>query len=219
MRTKWLLPCLLLVGCGSPAVDPTAAPVLRTETEFNEALKKATSLSKDILARYDLQGENPAGTDIADLKEALRLMKGVVAFEPTRYAPALLAGKIAMALQEYEDAEQLFEQSLANIFEPIPDKDIRFAAELHSMIGHLAVLRNDLVRADFATTQALKLVPKNPEYMAGRASVLIQQNHKADAQKLLVDALKVDPGNRRANQLLTLLNLKEVEEGKRKAGL
>lgn len=210
---------LAIAGCNKAPENPDATPNYRTIEEYNAGLAEAKDLSGAILDRYDREGENPNEAEKKNLKKALRLFKGVVAYEPTQYAPAMLAGKVAVALEEFSEAEYYFEQALANIFEPIPAQDVRFAAELHAQIANLAVLKNDFTRADFASQQALKLMPKNPDYMATRASALVQMKRTSEAKELLVAAIRIDRDNRRANQLLTLLNLEEVERGMKKAGL
>lgn len=195
--------------------DPQAVPLIATNEDFERVFARVKSETSEALTAFEREGKNPVLEDKDRLKDSLRDLRGLIAFKPNSVELELLAGKIAYAVDEREEATEYFEQGLANVFEPIPPGVQPLAAELHHMLSEVKLLAGDVTTADFASKQALAMRPKSASYLTGRAGVLLQLGHKRDAEILLRQSLQLDPNLPRTNQLLTLIHLPEVEAGRK----
>ena len=127
-------------------------------------------------------------------------------------------GKLAEALQDYEralelepenpdylancascclelDRVQRAEQLLARLLDLAP------SASAYNLVGNLAVVQNDHLRAELAYQEGLKLEPNNAELACNLASLYLSQGGWAKARQTLAPVLERFPDLPRARQL------------------
>ena len=193
----------LLAGCNS-GVD--AVPVVRSGEQFNQLVSEAETLSKPALQKV----ENGAPIDDADkesLKKARYIFLGLRDYAPSTPTAHFALGKISRALEDDATALDHFNQviTIVSSLKKRSDQETTILAESYGEISRMMVLRGQIQDAGTAADSARQLMPADPRYQVDQASVLIQAKREKEAKGLLKSILAVDPTNRRAKALQTLL--------------
>lgn len=202
-----------LVGCG-PRND--APPIIASPSEFSDTLDRVTKLSEGPLLKSDA-GEELTEKEKADLAEAARLSEGMADYKPYNFATHMLAGKCYLALGQPQKAELKLREALATIpADSSVPMLVSSRAELQRLHS-LAFERNGAYEeAERAAQEAVDAFPDNPDYLAQLASAKIQiasRESLKGAEDAIAHALEIDPENKRAKQLKTLLDLAVANEG------
>jgi len=192
--------CAFLVGCSQ-----SGDVVIRNDAEFVGINKQVLQLSERPIAKFDAnQPLDPS--DIEDLKKALKLIDGMIAYSPENFSLYLNAGTFNIALEDGPAAVAKFEA-----FQQYIPKDLK--PELKPLVTNgfyqFAIALFSVQRyadADLAITRALQDEPKNSKFLALRGSIRVQDKRFAEGRKDLEMALKINPSSKRAAELLKLLD-------------
>ncbi len=207
----WLIP-LALIGC-QPNSGETV-PVYQSADQYQSGVNQARALSKEHLEAYQ-RGEELSESAKADLVRAEQIFEGLIVYNPTNYGPFVGAGKIARALGDNKTARERLSQALKIIQARENDSDDNqklTAAECYFDIASIDIETGNLEEAGSLASLALALFPKNPDYLALKASVLIQQKQVTEATRFLREAQSLAPNHRRTLQLLELIKQREAEK-------
>ncbi len=190
-------------GCGGPSSRP---PQIVTESEYQDTLDRARQLSEGPIRKHDAR-EPLDSQEKSDLQEAARLIEGLANFKPTNFATHFLAGKVYQALGDHERAKIKLKECLSTLAPGSQDENIRhMEAEALALLA-LSLERTGVVEEALAAAEeALKLYPDNPNYLAAKASALIQMGKPEEAHRAVREALARDPRHARALQLDRLLH-------------
>ncbi len=180
--------------------------MLRNAEEYVATLAEIERLTRGPLVAH-ASGEELTPAQIADLRAAALLTEGLIGFDPRNYPPHLLKGEIRAALGEDESAEQAYSQAVVILPEPTRPEDKIAIGRAFSELSRIAFGRNDLTSARNSAERAVQLAPGSPDALVNLASVLVQDKEVVRARELLDRALKVDPQNARARQLLRLITM------------
>lgn len=205
MRTKlWLLGvACVLAGCQAPPPD---TPLIRSDEEFVRISREAEKLSGPGLRAYEF-GEEMTAPLKADLQRARKMYLNLRDFGPGLYTVHFALGKICRALEDDREALGHFAQAVANL-ERVPElrpEGKRALAEALAEISRIQVLANNIEAAELAGERAVELFPKDPAYLVTLASARVQAKKLDEARKLLAEVERLDPGNRMAHGLRTLI--------------
>ncbi|MCW5935778.1 MAG: hypothetical protein KIT11_00530 [Fimbriimonadaceae bacterium] len=205
MSAKGLALGLIIIAAGC-APDPNAPPIIRDDREYVATLDKVRTLTQSAFAKRD-RHEGLTSSEELDLKEAAPLIEGMVAYNPQSYGPYLLKGILRRTLGDDEGAEQALQQALLFVpDEPTPDDDLAMA-QIHSELARIYFDKLDFENAETNAMTALDLAPEDPESLVTAASVKIQLKKGGEAKAYLQRALKVDPDNPRASELLRFIQM------------
>lgn len=205
---KWLLSllclCVCLAGCG-PKSDPGGVPTISDETEYQAALQKARTLSFPYLKAF-AAGDNLDPRATEDLTEARKQFDALVGYQPTSFAAHVGSGKISYVLGDLERAKTSLSQALA-LFPKNQDVDVRVTyAGVNDDLANVYFLMADFDKAQKHSDIALSIQPDNPNFLATKASLLLQNKKVADARAAVIEGLNVDPDNLRLQRLKRLID-------------
>lgn len=199
-----LLAVLVIGGCSRPA-DPNAPPIIRSAAAYEETRQEAWQLAREGLVASET-GEELTPKQLYDLGEALRLFRGLVAFQPSNFGPHYGAAKIAHALGSTEEARRSYEQAL-RLASGSPSLEAKqVVADAHDSLSRLALIDGELKIAEDQARLAVAMEPENPNYQASLVSALVQAKKLDEARRVLAAASKLDPTNRRLIALRKLLD-------------
>jgi predicted Zn-dependent protease len=180
--------------------------VLRDGKEYEQTLAEVRRLSLRPLEAFH-GGEALTESQRSDLREAVRLIEGLIAFQPDKYGPYVLKGMCLRALGEDGAAALALEQgTLQAPASPTPDDRLALA-RLHDLMAQIHFDRHDYARAERESRRAVELSPEDPDALVTAASVQIQLSRPKEAEGLLRRALKASPGHAKAQSLLKLVRL------------
>jgi tetratricopeptide (TPR) repeat protein len=181
-----------------------------TDSQYEAARVQMEGLSLDRIRRFDA-GVPLSSDDFVKLRQASDIIDRMMAFAPLQSGLQFLSGKIHHALGEEDLAEDRFHQCVLIVpndarLHPAKDNEIREeGAECGYQYSQLLLLKRRTQAAFDAADDAVKVVPRNPEYLTARASALNEMRRTAEAKADLNKALKIDPSNTRAKGLLHLI--------------
>jgi tetratricopeptide (TPR) repeat protein len=210
---KRLLPLLLFAslvsfGCQSSSEPPATAITIADEKDFAAKLGDARLLSEGAL-KAQQAGQTLDKLDLENLEKALVIFNGLVAFEPKALGLYLGAAKIEVALGREEAAVDRLSVITRRYFDTKTDADRETLAECLGELGRIQVRRKLFADAEKTLNTALEMFPRNLDYTAELAGVMIEQRRYAEARKLLDQNRKLSPNHARTNQLTTLLELSQ----------
>jgi tetratricopeptide (TPR) repeat protein len=219
---------LILVLSNRPAVTIEGVPVITSNDQYNDLLAEVKELTKVPLEK-SVRGEVLTPDELVQLRQAAQKVDALNAFQPTIFAPHLLAAKVYQMLGKTETAEQRVRQAIYNGDQEMADciarKDTSRLAEVrltmteaHHVRSQLLVLMHEYKVALDEANAVLEAVPNSPEYLAGRASVLMQMGLYKKAALDLRKALTLDPNNRSSLNLARLFNQFDFSKAGGKAG-
>jgi tetratricopeptide (TPR) repeat protein len=208
--------CLVLLGavlagsCGRPKSEP---PVITSGSEYLDVLAKAQELSQSALVKFD-RGGVLSEAETSSLKESARMLEGLMGFKPDNFGSLLLAGKVYVALGEYEKAAVHLRQC-GKLINPLKaDPDLRaMLADAHDLAALSLERMGVYEEAKVEAEQALALFQNSPDYLARLASIEIQLRQLPDAKFHLGKALLIDPEHGRSRELMKLLEAARESEG------
>ena len=219
---------LVMFLSNRPAVTAEGVPIITNGDQYNDVLNDVKELTKVPLEKNArLDPLTPKET--ADVQKAAQLVDALNAFQPTIFAPYLLAAKAYQMLGKIETAELRVRQAIYNgdqeMIECRKRNDTSRLAEVkltmteaHHVRSQLLLLMHEYPVALDEANAVLESVPNSPEYLAGRASVLMQLGKYRGAAADLRKALTLDPNNRSALALARLFNQYDPPKAAGKAG-
>lgn len=194
----------VLSACG-PKSDNR--PILVDSSDaYTQNLSRAKTLSADILTKVD-RGGSIDGLDTDNLKSALQLFEGLIAYNPTNYGLFLATGRIELALQQPIRAERRFLQAFELFPSQMSEADRENYAQCNFQMGQALISQGKASKAVSYVKKAIELAPKNPDYLTGYASALVQQKQYNTAMQLLNKAQAEAPNHEPSRRLLKLLEL------------
>lgn len=144
---------------------------------------------------------------MASLKEANRLIDGLIAFQPDKYGPYILKGLVLRALGDDEAAGRALAQGVLQA-PSTPSPDDRLAlARLYDLMAQIEFDKQEYSNAEKSASKAIELAPNDPEALVTAASVQIQLGRPKKAEPLLQKALKTSPNHPKATSLLKLVKM------------
>jgi tetratricopeptide (TPR) repeat protein len=204
-----LFVAVLIVGFVARGISPTTggegAVVIHDNGEYLQANNEAKNLSTDIFAKID-RGEPLSSFDQEDLKKALRLYEGMLAYIPTKPLPNFTAGQICDSLGDHEAAIKRYQSYLDATANEDSDESRVTRADAHFLIAEACVKTQNYNKALDQANEALKAYPGNVTYLVARADAYTQLGKRKEALDDLSDALTKDPENKRAMVLYHFLN-------------
>lgn len=208
-RVKWagfaVIVLLPVVGCKPGNSDPNAAPVITDETQYQATLDKARQLSMPYIRAFST-GDNLDSKATADLTEARKQFDALIAYQPTNFAPHVGSGKISYILGDLDRAKASLTQALA-LFPDKQSVDVRVTfAGVNDDLANVMFLTGDVESARKLSAQALDIQPDNPNFLATKASLLMNDKKIPEARKAVVDGLNIDPDNLRLQRLKRLID-------------
>lgn len=190
----------MISGCGRG----TEFPVITSGKEYEDILAEVERLSKPVFQKSD-RGEDLEDGDRANLRESMRMIRGLLAYRPDAYSLQFAMGKAHQILGEDEEAIQRFEEAMA-FLQSLEDPELRALRAETQYLASISLERlKQFESARVAAGQAVEFAPDNPNYLAALASAEIQDRNIERARALLTRALAADPNHRRALQLLRLI--------------
>lgn len=198
-----------LLGCSNTGAKDSV--VVRNRAELQAVLQQAEAESEDALAKVQL-GEPLGQLERDALIRSGDKFKAMINYDPRNWRLYLGALKIDLALDDLESARTTVGQVQPHVPQrPEIEGDRLSLAELYGDIARLHLLTNDYTKADLANEVARALVPTNVDYMATKASILIQQRKYAEAGKLLAKGIELAPSHKRLLALNKLLLMEEAD--------
>lgn len=179
-------------------------PVIGQGGDYNKVLAEAESLSKVGLQKI-ANDEELTARDRKDLTAAAAQFQGLVAFEPTKFAPYLALGMIYRGLGNLEEAERMLKQCVNNIPKSTDPAIIQTAAETKSQLSKALLAQGKSEDALTEANLAVETDRQNPSYLVTRASALIELKRMEEAKADLEEALRMDPSLTRASGMLKLI--------------
>jgi len=76
------------------------------------------------------------------------------------------------------------------------------SASVYNLLGNVAVLKGELIRAEMAYTAGLRLEPRNADLQINLAMLHLQKNEYGKAKEVLQSVLASTPGHPRATRVL-----------------
>lgn len=206
--TKLLALGLLAVVSVACKPDPNAPPIYRDANEYQAALERVQTLTKGPFEAMH-EGQPISEREKEGLKEANKLIDGLIAYNPDSYAPYILRGLTKRSLGDKEGAVLAYEQGIA--LSPKEPNEIESAAvgRIYDELGTLYFEEQDFVKAETYADKATQLVPLDPSILTNTASVKIQLKKTEEAKVLLASALRLVPTYKRALDLQKLLKLSQ----------
>lgn len=204
--TKLLALGLLAVGAVGCKPDPNAPPIYRDATEYQAALDRVQTLTKGPFEALH-EGQPISDREKEGLKEADKLIDGLVAYNPDAYAPYILRGMTKRARGDRDGARQAYEQGI--VLSPKEPNDIESAAvgRIYDELSTLSFEDQDYAKAEEYADKATELIPLDPSILTNAASVKIQLKKTVEAKVLLMAALRLAPDYQRALDLQKLITL------------
>ncbi|MBS1721676.1 MAG: tetratricopeptide repeat protein [Armatimonadetes bacterium] len=205
MRSTVLLLAIACLGCQNGTGGPQ---VYRDTDEYLAALKHVQELTREPFnAVHD--GQPISERETKDLKEALTTIDGLIAYKPDNYGPYVLKGLTLRALDRDGDAIRSFQQALLLVPKELKEDDKAAIARIHAEMASTYFDQQppDLVQAEKEADTALSIMPDDPTIKVDVASIKIEAKKPAEAKKLLEEALKADPSDKRAKDLLKLIQM------------
>lgn len=190
-----------LSGCQSSPQDPY---FIRSNPDFIAANEEVLRLTKGPFTKIDNQ-DDLIEKDITDLRESLRIIKGMIRFNPQSFALYQQAGTIHLALDEPEAAvDQLiqFQQYIPNDLDPTLKPLVTLGFFRFSEALFRVQRYED---AELAIDRTLDDAPEEPKFLVQRATIRIQLGKLKEAEKDLRKALAIDPEVPRGRDLLKFL--------------
>lgn len=203
---KWI-GAMLLLGVGGCQSSESEIPLIRTGSEFNQVRDEAQKLAEPIFLKYREPGEYTA-KEKSDLKRALNLFEGLIGFQSNAYPLFMGSGRAAYLLGKNDLAIDRLRRCI-QLSAPTDAASRVTAAEAYYLGSRIYESEPDFPSARQAALQAVKLMPRSPDYLSQLASCQIQMNEVAEASKNLRSALAVDPGHPRAKALQKLLQVSD----------
>jgi len=209
---------LVVLLSNRPAVSPEGVPIVGNGDQYADVLSQVKQLTEGPIRKSNM-GEPLSPEELVDLRHAAGLVDSLNAFQPTIFAPYLLAAKVYQLLGKTETAEQRVRQSILNgnaeLKACLDNKDIRRADEVRLTLTEAHYVRSVLLvqmrEYSIALDEAnavIESVPNSPTYLSARASALVQLNRVAEAKRDIAAALKLDPNHK------TSLALKQLIESR-----
>ncbi len=181
-------------------------PVIATGSEFQEVLVKVEKLSRPVFEKAD-SGIVLEEADNKNLRESIRLFKGLVAFNPDIPTLFLGLGKAHQLLGENKSALENFAMAargLGNISDLATKQTL---AEVQYLSAISFERQKQYPEAKMVAEKATELVPESSNYWTVLASTEMQLKEIAACKKHLEKALKLDPANKRARYLLRMIEI------------
>lgn len=205
----FVLSLLISRGQGGDRGRVMDPPVIRTSAESNDYLAKAEKLSLKLIEKQ-AQGETLTEAEKDDLREAANIFKGIIAFEPRRFAPYYGEGRIRYALGDYQAAVDLMFQCIQLAPPPKPKPPIevvQMVADAHYISSRSLFFLKRYETAARAAELALTLAPSSPDYAVAWAAAELELKNETKAEGLVMQALLLDPGHKEALRLAKFLNM------------
>jgi len=76
------------------------------------------------------------------------------------------------------------------------------SASVYNLLGNVAVLKGELIRAEMAYAAGLRIQPRNPDLQVNLAMLYLQKNEYGKAKEILQGVLASTPGHPRAARVL-----------------
>jgi tetratricopeptide (TPR) repeat protein len=191
----------VLCGCQPSAQDPY---FIRSNPDFIAANEEVLRLTKGPFTKIDNQDELTE-KDVTDLRESLRIIKGMIRFNPRSFSLYQQAGTIHLALDEPEAAvDQLmqFQQYIPNDLDPTLKPLVTLGFFRFSEALFRVQRYED---AELAINRTLQDAPEEPKFLVQRATIRIQLGQLKEAERDLRKALAIDPRVPRGRDLLKFL--------------
>lgn len=169
--------------------------------QFNDVLLQVRELSQEPILTFDAGGKLTAD-QVDHLKEGKNLIRKLIAFAPTNFAPYVMLAKTQRALGETEEATRNYLQALELIPKDSKDPDVVLTgAEVKYDLSTYYYERNEYEKAETLADEAIGTMPTNARYLSGAATIKSQLGKPNEARRLVDMALQYDPNDATARNL------------------
>lgn len=204
----FLIAALLIFLSGRQTTTPEGLPLISTREEFETTLRRVVDGTKGILETWDRQG-SITDAERKELRESARLCESLRYTAPENYLVHMLSAKIYLALGEQQLALERIRQCLNNIpiqTDPSIKEEVRLTEiEARYVLSLVLVSLGDYEQAYREANAAAEAIPSSANYLAARASALVQLKRLNEARRDVEAALRLDPEHTRSLQLRRLL--------------
>lgn len=137
-----------------------------------------------------------SSTQVQNLKDSIKKIKQLIAFEPTNFGPYVMMAKTQRALGNSSEAVRNYEQALILLPDEYADQETLWtAAEVNYDLGTHYYEVSDYKQAEPYALQAVQLINDHPKYLVGLAAIQSQLGKLKDARALVDAAKAIDPDN------------------------
>ncbi len=180
----------LFTGCTSNKTDPKTT--VHNDKDNLMTMVKIQELTRDALVKVE-SDEELDGADKEKLRQALPLIRDMVAYNPTAYPPQVILGKTNMALGLSGDAEKAYLQACKVEPKNVDDQTRLLVASVYNDLSRISFNRKDYKQAEERANQTLIIAPDDPKFIANLASVQMQAGRYEAAKGTLKQALLKSP--------------------------
>ena len=179
-------------------------PVIRTNTDYEEVLRRAQAASGEPLTKYDA-GQQLEDADIKKLREGAAMFEALAAFDPNKADVRFATGRVYEALGNDERALSEYKAFLRLSGEPKTQMQVidQAAAHLWSSRAHFRL--RDYKNAAVAAEAAVSLVPSSAINNWAAASAYAEMGENQKALAFIDASLELDPNLSEAKLLKKML--------------
>ncbi len=211
---------VIVLGTALAGCSGGSTKVIRDQVEADRVFGEVAELTKDALMK-NVTSQPLNAQDLANLEKAKPMIKGLIAFDPTKYRIYVVNAQTLLALGERDAAQENFEQALLNAPDPAQasSEDRFIMAECHSDLSNIAYSNNQLSVSEDEIRAALRLVPPHKDspasqkYLLNLTQIQLAQQRFDEAKKTLAEVRAIWPTSEGAKELGAML---EDESGKQK---
>ena len=213
-----------IVLSGREPVGPGGRPILRDATAYQAENAKVRELTLPVFAKADTGGEVTA-EEAKGLEAAIPHLQAMNGYAPIKVGPYFALGKCYQLLGRPEDAGRAYEQAIANEPADFEEKD---SPDLKATVVEAKALLAECLldvalqsdggpgrlppdelrrRALSWATEAVKVQPNAPRYLAAQASALLALRREDEAKPIVERAKAIAPDHFRVRPLVKLMGL------------
>lgn len=207
-RTRLLILLAILGGCAHDP-DPRQYTEIISNAEYSQVQTNAVQLLNPVVDKY-LRWETLTDEDMATTRQALKMFRGLMAYDAAQPSNYLLIGESHELLGEHDQAILYLRLGLKAL-KPGSEKnaDMRqIIAEMLYFTSLACLSKGDYSQGVKAAQAAVELFPTAAAYHEAEALNWNQLKNDDQAAMAAHKALELDPERRRARQVLTLMGRK-----------
>jgi tetratricopeptide (TPR) repeat protein len=166
-----------------------------TDEQYVATLAEVRDKTQQPILDFDA-GFKLSTTQVQNLKDSIKTIQRLIAFDPTNFGPYVMMAKTQRALGNSSAAVRNYEQALILLPSEYSDQETLWtAAEVNYDLGTHFYEVSDYKRAEPYALQAVQLINDHPKYLVGLAAIQAQLGKLKDARALVDAALALDPEN------------------------
>lgn len=183
---------------------PNGVALITSPGQAATVIEDARNLSEKAFIKQDNGGELTQ-EEKANVLQAAKDFQALSIFNPTFVTHAFGEGRCYQAVEAWEAAEAQYRRAILNGELDHSEEGKMTVPEAHYRLSQVRFHFGDYENALEEADRAVKVHPDSPNYLAAKASALIQLNRLPEAAKIVQQALALDPTHRQSLELQKLL--------------